>query len=112
YEGRSAEMLVRGDGSLETEPGGDITGADAVEGLGVTVECAMAEDDGAGDVLPFWRRPQHRAAFRREQPFVRVAGVPVRTERRHIERHLSRRVRAIHQHGNVCFARGGDDALD
>ena len=54
---------------------------------------------------------EKRRTFRRAQPFVAVAGVPVRAESAHVERHLRRSMRAVDQHRNARRVARRDDAL-
>ena len=46
--------------------------------------------------LMFRAAPDDARAFRGKGPFVQIADIPIDAERRHIDRHLPRRVRPVH----------------
>src|SRR5262249_54062525 len=92
-------------------PRAEISRAGPVELGDVAFPVAVRDDRRMDTGLRSTPCPQESAAFRREEPLVTVAGIPVRAECGDIERELPRHVRAVHQNARAARAGESREAL-
>ena len=112
HQRRPAQPLVQTDRVRHREPARHVAGPGPVKLGHETLPEPVRDRGRVQPRLPVRTRVQHARPGRCEQPLMKIARIPVGTERIEIERQLARRVRPVHQHRDVPLAAGRDHVAD